>query len=115
MLGRAGANLKSLRNAVAGQIARPLLRRRSRFAPCAEARLRARRWCRPPSRWMPAIFGRGEPPTDCLPDTFLGLLLGKRKPFARFLVPAGIHYASTGSGRNAAKGPAANGPNRDRT
>ena len=36
--------------------------------------------------------------------------LERRKPFARFLVPAGIHYASIGSGRNAAKGPAANGP-----
>jgi len=51
-----------LRNAVAGQIARPHPRRRSRFVPCTEARLQARRWCRPISRWMPAIFGRGEPP-----------------------------------------------------
>jgi hypothetical protein len=40
--------------------------------------------------------------------------LERRKPFARFLVPAGIHYASIGSGRNAAKGPAANGPSKIR-
>src|SRR3954469_22135250 len=39
--------------------------------------------------------------TDFLPATFLGLLLKNRKPFARFLVPAGIHYASIASGRNA--------------
>jgi hypothetical protein len=48
--------------------------------------------------------------TDFLPDTFLGLLLGKAEALCAVLVPAGIHYASIGSGRNAAKGPAANGP-----
>jgi hypothetical protein len=50
--------------------------------------------------------------TDFLPDTFLGLLLGKAEALCGFLVPAGIHYASIGSGRNAANGPAANGPKR---
>jgi hypothetical protein len=36
--------------------------------------------------------------------------LKRRKPFARFLVPAGIHYASIGWGRNAAKGPCGERP-----
>jgi hypothetical protein len=36
--------------------------------------------------------------------------LERRKPFARFLVPAGIHYASIGCGRNAAKGPCGERP-----
>jgi hypothetical protein len=48
--------------------------------------------------------------TDLLPDTFLGLLLEKAEALCAVLAPAGIHYASIGSRRNAAKGPAANGP-----